>query len=301
MLAVSPASATTPDEGAEKDNRTLGFLAANRQAPSPYVNQRAAIELEALILMGEDRANQLIIDEEDPNITNAAIRQQTIETSEMMDGNPIPVVGSDNHAIHRKTMASHLQAVMQSITLDPNPALFGAANLMISHYVDHLGQDMLTGDQEKNQEEQILKQWFADLKQAQKLMEEQQAAGGPPGAPGGAPGANGAAPGANGAPPAPGAEQDPNAREEIALKGAIETRKLDQQDHKLSLDEERLKLDAADQEHRHAKEAAELQVSGVKTVQEIAGQAHKQGMEEAMLEEQKIARQQAAEMPKAKE
>ncbi len=150
ILALSPSAQSNATDGASKDQDTMQFIQANQM--NPFMDHRAATEMWANIAIGKDRADQLIIKQDDPQVDAIATRQQIIEASEMIDGEAMPVADSDQHDVHRKVLMGKLSGVMQGVTTAPTPAIIKSAMLMISHYVDHIQKDVLMPPDQKTQE-----------------------------------------------------------------------------------------------------------------------------------------------------
>lgn len=167
-LAVTPSGRNNEEEGANRDAKTLDFIAAN--AANQFINQRSATETAAKILVGEERAKQLIIPEEDPNIKAIAQRQQTIEFSEMLDGNPMPVASTDNHGLHRAALAPPLRALVESLTQSSTAETIGAAELGVQHYADHLAQDRQARPELAKQEADVMQDFAGRIEAAKRLL-----------------------------------------------------------------------------------------------------------------------------------
>lgn len=270
VLSLQPAGANNSDEGAEKDNRTLAVLTENKQAPSPFINQRAAEEMRLRILAGEDRAKQLLIPDEDPTIAAIAKRTQIIEISEMVDGNEMPVAGTDNHPIHREVLGPRLGDLIHALEMAPTVPLVKSADLMINHYAEHIALDTVTPDDAKKKEVAVMRKWQGVVDAAAKALEKRAAeiaaAGGKMGPDGNpvpvegkpvmAEGPGGTIPGENGITP----EHQMKAAEILA---AQENRKRE-----LDLEERRLGLEEAKHDHAVTKDALTLQQGNVATIQE---------------------------------
>jgi hypothetical protein len=274
LLAVTPSSENNEDEGATKDNETLQYLGLNKA--SPYIDQRRAAEMEAHIILGPARAKDLLIPEDDPNVRDTAIWQQTIETSEMIDGNPIPALATHNHVIHRQALAPNLEGIVEAITTQPpTPELIKGAKLMLQHYAQHLALDTVTPPEEKKQEEQQIRAMGqtvdkieAELKKAAEAI---IAAGGPEAVAGG-----GAAPGTPPAAPEGGAPADPTTELQVASDIALKTKAVAQKDRELTLQERK-------QQHAEETKAIELQQENVRIIDAAAAreQAQAQALDDA--------------------
>lgn len=169
-LALATSSETNSEEGAERDNQTLQYIQLNKA--SPHVDQRKAAEMEANIVLGEDRAKQLLRPQPDMNNEAFAIRQQTIEFSEMLDGNPMPVVGDDFHELHRKWLAPQIDALVTSVAQDPQPPLIQAAQLIAQHYLEHIAADQTMQPPQKAEEEKVIRQYMAIVEKAAAAAEK---------------------------------------------------------------------------------------------------------------------------------
>lgn len=263
LLAVSPANFNSEDEGVEKDNKTMAYLAAN--GANPYINQKKKTEMEAKIMLGEDRANQILIPDEDPNIEAIARRQQTIEFAEMMDGFSMDVADSDNHKLHRKALIPLMTPVIEQALAQPTPQLLQTAQLCIEHYGQHLMRDTLTPEQDRKGEEKIIETWIQQLEKAQQMMNEQQAE-----IQAQAQAAGVADPGLEGAPAPLGAEPalatgGDTRLDSISTAADIEKARMEQErkDRELSLKERQ-------QDHKEAMDAAQLELSASAQIQQMA-------------------------------
>lgn len=279
-LALSPAKPNASQEGADKDNRTLAYIANNKQ--NPFVNQREAAKMEARLMVNEDRANQLIIDEEDPTIEAIATRQQIIEFSEFVEGDQIPVAKTDNHKIHRKVLAEKLNALMQVITGPaPTPELVTGARLGIEHYRMHLGMDMMTADDIKAQEDQQLQVWEQALEQVSAEMQQQAAASDMP------------VP-VKGQPPQVGTDgnivgEDPRVKIDAAKTAAdieLRNREAARKEEELKLNRDRFEHDKTMDDHRASVEVLKLQQSQAQLIQDEARRTQEEAMRAAEIERQ---------------
>ncbi len=173
MLALTPSSSNNSDAGADRDNRTLEYIANNRA--NPNVDQRKASEMEARIVLGEDRSKELLIPIEDPNVKNAAIRQQTIEIGSFLDGVPLPVVATDAHEIHRQVLAGALGPMVQALQTAPTPAMVKTVEIGVSHYIEHLNNDKMMPPEQAKEEMATMKEYWDIAGQAAELLAQQQA------------------------------------------------------------------------------------------------------------------------------
>lgn len=269
-LALSPAASSNEDEGADKDNRTLGYIAANKM--NPNIDQRKASEMEAKLVLGEDRATQLLIPTEDPNVEAAAVRQQVIEWSEMMIGNEMPVVGTDAHFLHRKALTVKLTPVIESLATIPTKDLIIAADLGVRHYAEHVQMDMMTPDEQKKAEMQALQAWVKAIEVGKQLYAQHEAAAAQQGST-----AEQLPVPVQGQPPQVG----PNGQiagenkltEADGIKAIAEMKKLEQKDRELD-------LRAGQQEHDQLYDAVQLQQGNLKIAQEAAKAELEQGKKE---------------------
>lgn len=279
MLAVSPSGENNENEGAAKDNATLQYIAANKG--NPRIDQNKATSMEAKIVLGEARAKELVIPEEDHNVRDKAIRDQTIELSEMMDGNPMPVVGYDNHSIHRQALAPNLEGLVEVIAKDPQPPLIVGAKLALQHYDMHLQMDTTIPPEQKTQEEGVIRGWFQTVTKAEamlaKAQEEaaQQAAAGQ---------AQPGAPGAPGAPVPEGGGADPHGDLATAAELALKNKAASQRDRELTLKE------TQHQDNTTIK-ALQLQQENARILADAAKQAAAEGAAEAERERAAAATQ----------
>lgn len=271
MLANSPSAPTSPEEGAQQDGVTLQYIANNRL--NPYVDQQKATEMEAQIAIGEERAAQLVIPKDDPNVAAIATRQQTMEFSEMLDGNSMPVAGSDNHFLHRQTMVPQIGNLMAGVVQAPTPQLLGTAKLALDHYRQHLGMDQMTPDPAKAQEEKGLAGWDKELAQAENVLAVAAQQGGLPvaGNPGAAPGA---AQEPQALPPEPMSQKD---GAEVALRAA----ELKQKDRQMALEEAKHTHQVQQDHTANVHKGIQLQQDNLSIVSSIAQQSMKAGEQAA--------------------
>lgn len=169
LLAVTPSRRTNEEEGEQRDADTLNYIAQNKT--SQHVDQKKAARMEAEIVVGADRADELLRPEPDQNNKAFAERNQTIEIGEMLDGNPMPVVGFDDHLLHRQFLAPQLEGVIQSISQNPTPPMVKAAALMTQHYAEHVAADMTTSPEAKAPEEALVKQYQGVIKKAEGALQ----------------------------------------------------------------------------------------------------------------------------------
>jgi len=270
MLAVVPSGASNENEGAAKDQATLQFIAANKI--NPRIDQNKATQMEARIVLGEARATELVIPDEDTNVRDAAIRQQTIELSEMLDGNPMPVVGFDNHAIHRQALAPNLDGMVQAIAQNPQPELIGGAKLCLQHYDMHIQMDPMLLPEQKKQEEDVIRGWFQIVTKAEQALQKAQADAQAQMAAGGQPGA-----GAGAQPVAPGSPGLPPEQQTEAGYLGLEAKKADQKDRELSIEEAKLG-------HQVNKDALQIQQENMRILAKAAEGSKAQGLEEAKID-----------------
>lgn len=170
-LSLTPAGINDSDEGAQKDQQTVTWIANNRA--NPFVDQKQATVLDARLQIGQDRADTLIIPDEDPAIVAIGQRAQKIELSEMIDGVDMPVAKTDNHVVHRQTLAKPLGDIINSLGVAPTTALVTTAQLGIRHYMAHMQMDTITGKDAKKQEMQVMQGWSHAVNQAIKMLNKQ--------------------------------------------------------------------------------------------------------------------------------
>lgn len=287
-LALTLSTENNAEAGQERDNQVLQYISLNKT--SPYIDQQKAAKTEAELVCGKDIAQELLIPADDPNIKNAAIRQQTIESSEMLDGNAMPVVGSDAHALHRQNLAGTLDGIVTGLQQTPTAEMVQAASLMCNHYMEHLGADVAlqANPAQKQKEEGAIKEYMGIVKKADaalKVAAELQARHGIPGQPGAQPPPN----------PEQAAQEHQQTRDTIMAKHEVDmrAREADQRDRELALKES---------EHAHKKEvdAVQLQQANVGMLASAAADAQKADLEHAKLDATKeVAKAAAKAAPKA--
>jgi hypothetical protein len=222
-LADSPAGNEVQNNGEVQDNKTIDFLVG--EVANPYIDQKESTKVRAEIMMGRDRAERVLIKEaEDPNVNNKAIRDQTIEFSEMLQGNPMPVVSGDPHKLHRRALIPMLTPIAQMLQQAPTPEMVTTMELGLGHFAEHLVMDVNTAPEEKAQEEQAGAEMMAVLDNAKKALEQLAAEAAKVGAgPGEMP--PGLPPGAQ--PPVDPALESQNRREDITAAADIEFKAAD--------------------------------------------------------------------------
>jgi hypothetical protein len=274
-LSVTPSSQSNATDGATRDNATLQFIAAN--VMNPNIDQHKATEMAANIAIGADRAKQLIIATDDPNVTAIASRQQLVEISEMLDCVDMPVAGSDNHAIHRATIASKWQGILGTVQTAPTPSILKAGQLILSHYLKHITMDATMPIDQKQAETKAVQ---ADLQTIQKVAATmaKNAAENPVPVAGQPPQVD----------PATGQVigEDPNARQSINPDDAklkLEVHKLGQEDQRIALEKEAHQLEASKIAHAQKMEESKLvhqqQMDALKLQQGNMGMIQKTGQD----------------------
>ena len=144
LLSNAPAAELTQDMSAGQDAGTIQFIAANQQ--SPYLNKFEATKVAAEIAMGEQRAKQLLINvKTDPTVEVLESRQQSTEFTNIMNGEVMQVALTDNHAIHRKTLAPKIQQLVGLCQRAPTLPIINAAEMGIKHFADHIMADIKCG------------------------------------------------------------------------------------------------------------------------------------------------------------
>jgi len=97
LCESSPAETIDDLTDAERQRKVL---ALNELAGDPFADQVKVRRMKFSLLLGEDDTNELIPDQNDPNITAAAQRQQTLELLALRQGMQVPVLPTDRHDIH---------------------------------------------------------------------------------------------------------------------------------------------------------------------------------------------------------
>lgn len=260
-LAQSPSAQSNATDGTAKDQATLQFIAGN--VVNPFIDQRKATEMAASIAIGQDRSKQLIIPTDDPQVETIATRQQLMELGDMVDGTPMPVAASDKHDTHRKVLAQKISSIIAAIQQAPTDALITTAELVLTHYGQHLQLDTMMPPDQKATETKAL---VEDMTMVQKIKQAaaQQAA------------ANAAMPvPVNGQPPQVGPDgqvvgEDPNARQSIHPDDAklkLEVHKAGQEDQRIALAQDQHGLAKDQHELEKAKVAHQQQVDALKLQQ----------------------------------
>lgn len=188
MLAQSPASVNNSTDGSQRDANTLTFIQNNRT--NPQVDQEAATRMEARLVCGEDRANELVARQHDPNVEAVAVRDQVMELAHMLDGTEMPVAASDKHETHRKVLAQKLDGLMEVVKTAPTPEIVGGAELTLNHYAGHIQLDQTMPPEQKQAEMKGVQEDLVIVEQAKKALEQlakEAAANGVQGGPNGMP------------------------------------------------------------------------------------------------------------------
>lgn len=260
-LAVTPADSDDDKEGSDSIQQTLGFIAANKM--SPYIDQAAAATMEAELVLGSEKAKRLLIQQDDPNVEAVATRDQIIEFSEMMDGNAIPVAAGDNHKIHRKVLYARGTPIFMALAKVPSKPLLDAAKLILQHAAQHLQMDMMTPDEQKAKEQELIQPWVAVITRAEQALAAQAEAQ-----------AAGMMQGGQGEAPVPGAQPQEGALE---TPGAIPPEQLEIEQRKLDQGDRKLELEAA--KHAHNIELGTVKAANetARTVADLAMQAKNEG------------------------
>lgn len=272
-LALSPAGNSVEEQPEEQDAKTVAFADAN--AANPYYDQKALSRMKAEIVIGEDRAQRVVIADEDPNIEAIATRQQITEILNMMDGEMMPVASTDNHAIHRRVLLPKLEPLVQMLATAPTQEISDAAKLFLQHYADHLAADTTLPPEAKKAEEEGIEQWKRAIMDADKQLAElaqQAAASGvssdaiPPqvqGKPIQAAGPNGEL----------GATEDGIEREKLRAEAALRVADQDIEHRKLDIEEKKLNA-------KQEAEAAKMTIGVAQDAARQAAAAMQQGIRE---------------------
>ncbi len=269
ILAHTPSANSSQDQGLTRDQSLLAYIEESRN--NPYVDQRVAEEMKAAIRLGEDVSRQLLIPMEDPNVEAQAYRQQIIEVSEMMDGEWMPVVSSDNHKLHRGTLAKKLVPIMQLVEQGATPPLVKAAELMLAHYMEHLKVDMKTDDETKKKEAGLIQQFTKILQDAAARMQDPNDPINVEGKPLQAGGPNGEITGTE----QPGPEQLEATRKGAETSGKLLLALKDQELRQQELDFEKEK-----HEHQKTTDAMKLQQSNLTMIKDLAVETQEKGIVE---------------------
>lgn len=266
ILSLSPANFNSEDEGVDKDNRTLNYIAQNKA--NPYVDQRKASEMEANIAVGPDRAKQLIIPEDDPNVKAKARRDQIMEFADMLEGFEIPVVLTDNHKIHRETLLEQLNLLIPGLPASPTAELIKAAQLAINHYAEHLAHDTFTSEDTKKEEEEMLRGMMQQVEQVKGVLAEQEQANAELAA------QNGITPpgGANAPAPVEGQPALANGNGDTQLDGIKAAADIKGASKKLELEERKVALEERKQDHTELKDTVQMELSAAEQTERLAAQ-----------------------------
>lgn len=296
-LALMPSANTTADEGAEKDGKTLEFITANRT--NPHIDQRKASEMEANIVLGEDRAKQLITPLDDPNVKAIAVRQQIIELGEMLAGEMMPVSGTDAHDIHLRVLAERYPPLRDSALQSPTQELLTTTKLLIKHQADHINANTMMPLEDQKAAMDVLS---ADWKAIAKLEQDAaQAAATGQSSPFNLPKPVGGTPLVT--PPTGGPQSEMTAHpQDVAVK--LELHKLGQKDAELDMRQQEIELKSKDQEHRQAMDTIGSQQKNADIIQrtesDVASLQAQKAAQEAERELRKTEAKAAANKPAAK-
>lgn len=290
-LAVSDSADNNADEGAEQDQQTLQYIAANKGI-NPYVDQEKLAKLEAEMTLGDDTAKELLIPNPDPNLAAEATRQQIMEMSEMLDGNAMPVSGRDNHALHRKALAPQLDGIITAIAQHPSPEMVKTATLATDHYEAHFNADpvLKVHPEQGAAEKRAIQTYRTVIKRAETALQvaaKLQAEHGQPGAPTGQPMVQ--------PDPEQAGREHELQRDTLTAAADVKLRQGDQ-----ALRHRELSLKEAQHAHQVEKDAIGLQQKNVDTVASTASDAAHLSLEDRKLEAQKEMAAEAAKAAKEK-
>lgn len=108
-ICMRPASETVEDY--TDDERQRRILQLKEWANDPFVNQAKVRRLLADTQLGEDTATEILLNQDDPTVTGAEQRSQLLEISQLQHGIAMPVLRTDNHAVHIQTLMPALQGL----------------------------------------------------------------------------------------------------------------------------------------------------------------------------------------------
>lgn len=252
-LALSPAGNSVEEQPEEQDQKTTAYIDAQMLGPQAiYFDRKAAAKMSANIVLGEDRANAILLpDQEDPTNEAIATRTQLSEWLIMKDSAAVPVAATDLHKIHRQVMQPMLGPIVQLQEVSPTRVLNEFMKLALQHYADHVAMDKDLSDADRAQEEQGIKDYQQVILNADKKLDDQDAQAQAAGVPGGGqalpPPVNGAPMGATGPGGAMAGTDGDLDRQKLQAETAL--RAGDQEIQHRKLDLEQQKLHQAQEEH----------------------------------------------------
>lgn len=266
VLAMSSTVTSTPDQGTVADNNALTFIANNKQ--NPYVNQAAAAKMEATLAIGEQRAGELIIDVEDPQVEIIAARQQTMEWATMQDGTRVPAAAIDLHSVHRKKLAELMEPLIEAMRSMPTREGLTVLSIALSHYKEHIGLDQISTKEQLKNEMGVIEELTNELSKladmAEQIEQEAQRNVTP----------------AIGAPPSAEGEQ-PEQNQGDAAKTNLEVAKVALKAREIDMKEKAF-------EHKQKVDGVKLQGSLLQQVREQADEERARSIEEANGEKDKL-------------
>lgn len=185
MLAACPAHNNGLQSGEQADQRTVDFL-SGAAVNNPLYDQPAVERMRAELVIGPDRANEVLLPEEpDPNEQAQIERQQLMELGHMEAGIPMPVSSMDDHKAHLGILLPHLETLMTALGTAPDKERMETAKMEIEHALQHV-QFANIGKEQKEQAFEGLQNYMKAIEVMEKQLAK-QAAELPPQLPGGQP------------------------------------------------------------------------------------------------------------------
>lgn len=155
ILAHSPTSETSQDVIRAQEEAGMAWLQANLD--DPMINRHEAIKIIAAKVLGEEGANRVILSQDGQAEEDAGQwRQQAIELATMMENQEVPVVMSDNHAIHQRMIQEKFGEMGESWPIEATgPEFVNALKMVFNHHHDHTQFRLMLGEKEADMPEAV--------------------------------------------------------------------------------------------------------------------------------------------------
>jgi hypothetical protein len=136
IISQSPAHNLTQDDGLQA-RQGIGAVAA-KYTGNPRVNQQELIRRDISSIVGGEVADKLVIAEDDQTIALEAVRQQTHELNDMLNGLSVPVSPRDPDQIHLDTLAEKFAPILQ--TALQGQVMLPGMDVAFGHIVQHMSE-----------------------------------------------------------------------------------------------------------------------------------------------------------------
>lgn len=155
ILAHSAPADAAQESQARIQQARMAWLQANMN--DPMINRTEAMSIVANTVLGEEMGKRVIMTPERQSAEDAAQwRQQAMELATMFENQEVPVVASDNHAVHQRMIREKLGEMEANMPIEAvQPQFLNALKMVLNHHHDHTQFRLMLGETEKDMQEEV--------------------------------------------------------------------------------------------------------------------------------------------------